>query len=62
MPGGPKPSAGARSRDLHILSDPVYNFWKCPKKGFKNVLALFYYLFLTHLVLSDPLKLFQKSQ
>ena len=20
--------------DLHILSDPVSNFWKCPKKGF----------------------------
>ena len=22
--------------DLHILSDPVIYFWKCPKKGFKN--------------------------
>ena len=19
--------------DMHILSDPVSNFWKCPKKG-----------------------------
>ena len=23
--------------DLHILSDPVSDFWKCPKKGFKNL-------------------------
>ena len=22
---------------LHILSDPVTYFWKCPKKGVKNV-------------------------
>ena len=22
--------------DLHILSDPVTNFWKCPKKIFLN--------------------------
>ena len=32
--------------DLHILSDPVKDFWKCPKKGFyKNI------------VLADPQKL-----
>ena len=29
--------------DLHILSDPVKDFWKCPKKGFN--------------FLSDPQKL-----
>ena len=23
--------------DLHILSDPVTDFWKCPKKGFKKI-------------------------
>ena len=35
--------------DLHILSDPVKDFWKCPKKGFKkNYLLAF---------LSDPQKL-----
>ena len=22
--------------DLHIFSDPVTDFWKCPKKGFKK--------------------------
>ena len=35
--------------DLHILSDPVKDFWKCPKKGFKN---FFFWHFL-----SDPQKL-----
>ena len=34
--------------DLHILSDPVADFWKCPKKGFKK---LFIGIFL-----SDPQK------
>ena len=24
--------------NLHILSDPVTDFWKCPKKGFKKML------------------------
>ena len=24
--------------NLHILSDPVTDFWKCPKKGFKKVI------------------------
>ena len=24
--------------NLHILSDPVSDFWKCPKKGFKKKL------------------------
>ena len=24
--------------DMYILSDPVTNFWKCPKKRFKRVL------------------------
>ena len=23
--------------DLHILSDPVTDFWKCPKKGLKKL-------------------------
>ena len=23
--------------NLHILSDPVYDFLKCPKKGFKKM-------------------------
>ena len=36
--------------DLHILSDPDKDIWKCPKKGFlKN---LFFWHFL-----SDPQKL-----
>ena len=35
--------------DLHILSDPVTDFWKCPKKGFKNYLLAFFKL--------DPQKL-----
>ena len=26
--------------DLHILSDPVKEVWKCPKKGFKNILNM----------------------
>ena len=34
--------------DLHILSDPVKDFWKCPKKGFKKNVWHF---------LSDPQKL-----
>ncbi len=34
--------------DLHILSDPVKDFWKCPIKGFKNIVGHF---------LSDPQKL-----
>ena len=24
--------------DLHILSDTVSDFWKCPKKGFKKMI------------------------
>ena len=23
--------------DLHLLSDPVKDFWKCPKKGFTKI-------------------------
>ena len=33
--------------DLHILSDPFKDFWKCPKKGFKK----------WHFLKSDPQKL-----
>ena len=29
--------------DLHILSDPVTNFWKCPKKGLKNYFLNIFY-------------------
>ena len=32
--------------DLHILLDPVKDFWKCPKKGFKKIMFLHF--------LSDP--------
>ena len=35
--------------DLHILSDPVTDFWKCPKKGFKKIIVGHF--------LSDPQKL-----
>ena len=35
--------------DLHILSDPVNDFWKCPKKGFKKNIVWHF--------LSDPQKL-----
>ena len=35
--------------DLLILSDPVSDFWKCPKKGLKNIywqfLTIFFYMF-----------------
>ena len=24
--------------NLHILSDPVSDFWKCPKKVFKKII------------------------
>ena len=35
--------------DLHILSDLVKYFWKCPKKGFKKIilLAFFYQIYKT---------------
>ena len=29
--------------NLHILSDPVSDFWKCPKKGFKKKLFMAFY-------------------
>ena len=35
--------------DLHILLDPVKDFWKCPKKGFKKYIVGHF--------LSDPQKL-----
>ena len=35
--------------DLHILLDPVKDFWKCPKRGFKKIKFVFF--------LSDPQKL-----
>ena len=35
--------------DLHILLDPVKDFWKCPKKGFKKIISWHF--------LSDPQKL-----
>ena len=28
--------------DLHILSDPVTDFWKCPKRGFNFFLLAFF--------------------
>ena len=36
--------------NLHILSDPVSDFWKCPKKGLKkkiflHCLTIFFYMF-----------------
>ena len=36
--------------NLHILLDPVSDFWKCPKKGFKKIillhfLTIFFYTF-----------------
>ena len=36
--------------NLHILSNPVSDFWKCPKKGFKKIIVLhffttFFYMF-----------------
>ena len=34
--------------DLHILLDPVTDFWKCPKKGFKQIFV--------GIFLSDPQK------
>ena len=47
--------------DLHILLDPVSNFWKCPKKGFKK---LFFWHFLTKFFdtfgLSGSIKTFSK--
>ena len=47
-------------KDLLILSDPVSNFWKCPKRGLKKYFfGIFYPHFLTCLVLSDLLKLFK---
>ena len=30
--------------DLHILLDPVINSWKCPKRGFKNMIFLLTFL------------------
>ena len=33
--------------DLHILSDPVSNFFKCPKKRFKKIIV---WLFFTTIV------------
>ena len=48
--------------DLHILSDPVSEFWKCPKKFLLLLFGIFLPHLLTCLVLSDPLKLFQKSK
>ena len=35
--------------DLHILSDPVTDFWKCPKKWLKKIFV--------GIFLSDPQKL-----
>ena len=35
--------------DLHIFSDPVKDFWKCPKKGFIKII-------FSHF-LSDPQEL-----
>ena len=32
--------------DLLILSDPVSDFWKCPKKGF-NLFFIFWHFFTT---------------
>ena len=29
--------------NLHILSDPVSDFWKCPKKGFKKKLFMVFF-------------------
>ena len=29
--------------DLHILSDPVKDFWKCPKKGVKKLFFGIFY-------------------
>ena len=46
--------------EWHILSNPLSDFWKCPKKGFKKQIHFLPHFF-TCLVLSDPLKLFQKS-
>ena len=46
--------------DLHILLEPVSDFWKCPKKVF--FVCIFYHILLTHLVLSDPLNFFKSSR
>ena len=39
--------------DLHILSDPVFNFWKCPKKGLNKLLLTFFTTFFTHLIFRE---------
>ena len=31
--------------NLHILSDPVSDFWKCPKKGILKKLFMVYFWF-----------------
>ena len=30
-------------RGLHILSDPVTDFWKCPKKVLKKIIFFFFH-------------------
>ena len=44
--------------DLHIILDPVSNFWKCPKKGFKKL--FFYHVFFDTFGLIRSVKTFSK--
>ena len=46
--------------DLHILLDPVSDFWKCPKKGFKNYLFEFFNHIFLMFGLIGSVKTFQK--
>ena len=48
--------------DLHILLDPVSDFWKCPKKGFKkNDFLPFFTTFFDIFGLIRSIKNFFKS-
>ena len=46
--------------DLHILSDPVSDFWKCPKRGLKNYLLAFCYHIFDTFGLIGSVKTFSK--
>ena len=47
--------------NLHILSNPVSDFWKCPKKGFKkNIFLHFFTTFFDTFGLIGSVKTFSK--
>ena len=45
--------------NLHIVSDPVSDFWKCPKKFFFIIVLHFLTTFFTPLVYRIPLNFFK---